>query len=587
MIRNIRLVNWRAYRQLDLSLTRPVTFFVAPNGVGKTSLVEAVRWGLLGTPDVRDRGRAVRGGQESATVRLELSLPGYDEVRVARSLRRNGAATFEALADGAPIDEARYRMILREAWSADPSLLDALMFEPTVTGKSTGFPIRDHLADVFGIQPLLNAANQLKTRRAELAAKIKSLREDLSATDDAIAAAARAVAGLEADAEAAAAERRTATEEVGKLEAAATVAANWERYRREAREYGDRVRNLVAEMTGVLDVGDQDPQIVVAAGEAQAASRLEGSIAAKTAAEVRAAAAASAADLLATAAGRCPTCLRPLTDDERNAAFASHGDTGGHARAEIERHEHETVDARRRLSAISQFARTLNGLRTPVEPDADDPGPDAVTALADAHQRASDLAERHGALNAQLEDARRRLAGLRRAAADQSALVAAAREDLVAEVTEKTLNAVADRYLAERIEPLAHEIGRRWKLVFGSEGLRFGSDGQLSFSHGDVDLVLGDLSGGERATALLVTRLLLAGSVARASTIWFDEPLEHLDPRRRAAVARTIVLAAQAGAVGQILVTTYEEGLVRRLAATAPDTVEVTYARADRNDRES
>jgi hypothetical protein len=173
------------------------------------------------------------------------------------------------------------------------------------------------------------------------------------------------------------------------------------------------------------------------------------------------------------------------------------------------------------------------------------------------------------------------LAGLRRAAADQSALAAAAREDLFAEVTEKTLNAVADRYMAERIEPLAHEIGRRWKLVFGSEGLRFGSDGQLSFSHGDVDLMLGDLSGGERATALLVTRLLLAGSVARASTIWFDEPLEHLDPRRRAAVARTIVLAAQAGAVGQILVTTYEEGLVRRLAASAPDTVELTYARAD------
>jgi DNA repair exonuclease SbcCD ATPase subunit len=580
MIRNIHLINWRAYRELDLSLTRPVTFFVAPNGVGKTSLVEAVRWGLLGTPDVRDRGRAVRGGQESATVRLELSLPGYDEMRVTRSLKRNGAATFEALADGAAIDETRYRMILREAWSADPVLLDALIFEPTVTGKSTGFPIRDHLADVFGIQPLLTGADQLKARRAELATQIKSLREDASATDDAIAAAARAVVRLEADVEAAAAERRTAADEVGKLEAAAALAANWVRYRQEARDYSDRVRGLVIEMAGVLDVGDQDPRIAVAAGEQEAASALEGSVAAKTAAEVRAAAAASAADLLAAAAGHCPTCLRPLTDDERHAALASHGDTGGHAHAEVERHEHETVDARRRLSAISQFGRALDGLRAPVEPDSADPGPDAATALAAARQHAADLAERHGAFNAQLEEARRRLTGLRRTAADQSTLIAAAREDLVADVTEKALNAVADRYLAERIEPLTHEIGRRWKLLFGSEGLRFGSDGQLSFSYGDVDLMLGDLSGGERATAMLVTRLLLAGSVARASTIWFDEPLEHLDPRRRAAVARTIVLAAQAGAVGQILVTTYEEGLARRLAATAPDTVELTYARA-------
>ena len=86
---------------------------------------------------------------------------------------------------------------------------------------------------------------------------------------------------------------------------------------------------------------------------------------------------------------------------------------------------------------------------------------------------------------------------------------------------------------------------------------------------------------GERSTALLVTRLLLAGSATRAPTVWFDEPLEHLDPRRRAATAQTIVRAAQAGAVGQLLVTTYEEGLARRLAATAPDTVELTYARTN------
>ena len=90
-----------------------------------------------------------------------------------------------------------------------------------------------------------------------------------------------------------------------------------------------------------------------------------------------------------------------------------------------------------------------------------------------------------------------------------------------------------------------------------------------------------DLSGGERATALIVTRLLLANSLARASSVWFDEPLEHLDPRRRAAIAQTMVSAVQAGTVGQILVTTYEENLARRLAAAAPDTVALTYATTD------
>lgn len=581
MIRNIRLVNWRAYQELDLALTRPVTFFVAPNGVGKTSLVEAVRWGLFGTPEDRDRGRAVRGGHESATVELDLSLPGSVDVRVTRTLKRNGAATFEACVDGNTVDEGRYRTILRDAWGADPRLLDSLVFESVAAGRATGFPIRDHLADVFGIEPLLNAASQLKARRSDLAKKIKSLRDDLSGSDEAIAAAVRRVDGLDTELQLVTAERRAADDAVNELEPAAALAASWDRYREDAMAYSSRIQSLVAEMAGMLEVGDKDPRIALTRGEREASTALEEGIRAKAAAEVQAASSASATDLLHSAGDRCPTCLRPLADDERDAALASHGDVGSHAHTEIEQHDRQTAAARERLSAISRFGQALNEYRAPSEPERPDPGPEASIALAEVRQQASELAERRGALNSQREAARLKLEELRRTAEDQSALEAAAREDLVVEVTQRTLNEVADRYLAERIEPLVHEIGRRWKLVFGSEGLKFGSDGQLSFSHGDFDLALGDLSGGERATALLVTRLLLAGSVTRASTIWFDEPLEHLDPRRRAAVARTMVLAAQAGAVGQILVTTYEEGLARRLAATAPDIVELTYARTD------
>jgi DNA repair exonuclease SbcCD ATPase subunit len=581
VIRNIHLANWRAYEALTLSLTHPVTFLVAPNGIGKTSLVEAVRWGLLGAPEDRARARAVRSGQEVATVQLDLSLPGHADVQVTRSLKRNGATRFDARLEGVAIDEASYRGILNDAWAADPDLLDALIFGPVTAGKSTGFPIRDHLAAVFGIEPLLNAAGRLKARRDELATKIKSLREDLSGTDDAIAAAARAVVVLKADLEAAAVERQAAADATTELEAAAAAAASWERYREDAQTYSDRIRTLVAEMADVLDVGDKDSRTAIEVGEREAAAALEGSITAKTAAEVRAAAAASAADLLAAPAGRCPTCLRPLSEHERIVALASHGETTGDARTEIKRRDRETTQARERLAAISQLSRALNELRAPIEPDQPDPGRQAKAALDDARKRASDLAERHGALTAQLQAAQRQLAELRRAAEDQSALAAAAREDLFLEVTYKILNAVADRYLSERIEPLAYDIGCRWKLLFGNEGLRFGADGQLSFAHGGIDLALADLSGGERSTALLVTRLLLAGSATRASMVWFDEPLEHLDPRRRAAVAQTIVRAAQAGAVGQLLVTTYEEGLARRLAATAPDIVELIYARTD------
>src|SRR5271156_4332871 len=67
-----------------------------------------------------------------------------------------------------------------------------------------------------------------------------------------------------------------------------------------------------------------------------------------------------------------------------------------------------------------------------------------------------------------------------------------------------------------------------------ADGLHLRPDGQLQVGHAEIDLELPNLSGGELATALLVTRLVLAASATRASCLWLDEPLEHLDPVRRA-----------------------------------------------------
>ena len=91
-------------------------------------------------------------------------------------------------------------------------------------------------------------------------------------------------------------------------------------------------------------------------------------------------------------------------------------------------------------------------------------------------------------------------------------------------------------------------------------------------------LSITDLSGGERATAILIARLLVTASTTRVPTVWFDEPLEHLDPRRRSAVARTIVRAGQTDTVAQLIVSTYEDRIARQLAAADPDNVRVVHA---------
>jgi DNA repair exonuclease SbcCD ATPase subunit len=580
VITRIRLACWRAYETLDLTLSRPVTFFVAPNGVGKTSLVEAVRWGLFGVPAARRLGQAVRVGHDSATVQLDLLLDSRT-VQVTRSLKRSGGTLFEATADGDPIDEHAYNSLLRSSWAADPALLDALIFGTETKGEATAFPIKDHLADVFGITPMLQAAKAIKTRRAELTVKIRALRDDLSGTDEAMAAASAVVFRLEQELVGAAQERTAADDAATQKEQTAALAREWADYRRAARVYDEQVGELVVRMAAAVHVADGGLAAALTNGEREASNELESSLAAKAAAEIRVARAASGAELLADSSDHCPTCLRPLTPAEREHALQAHGGTGLAAHTLIEQHDHESARARARLSSIVRFRDALNALRAPLEPDGQDPGDEAITGLAEARRFASDLAERHGQAAARRDAARAELLRLREAARDQSKLIAVARQESLMEVAERTIRQLADRYLTDYIEPIAHEVGRRWKIVFGADGLHFDADGNLTVSHGETSLAMGDLSGGERSTALIVTRLLLANSVARASSVWFDEPLEHLDPRRRAAIAQTLVSAVQAGTVGQILVTTYEEHLARLLAAAAPDTVAVIYATTD------
>jgi DNA repair exonuclease SbcCD ATPase subunit len=605
VIRRILLRNWRAYDQLDLELTRPVTFLVAANGVGKSSLVEAVRWAILGTPSDRDRGRAVRSGEDTATVTVHLDLTTSEEsgrhartaasssqahspssatIEVTRTLRRNGTSTFAASMAGEQLPEEKYLAILTHAWTADAGLLDSIVFGPTLTPKTSAFPIRDHLAAVFGIEPLLRAGAAVKSRRDEIAAQIRVLRDDLSGTDDAIAAAHASIEEIEESVSGVALERDDRNESAVELERAAGWSRSWQRYRDQVESYRSRTQALIAAMSSELDApargwGD-DPRAALATSREHATSMIEAARAADAEAELAAARSASAAQLLSAADDVCPTCLRPLTADERSSALAAHHRHRDSAQHEAASLDEQTAAARATLATIARFSDALSELRAPTEPDHDDPGPDAEGAALEARAATQELDQSLGALRERLAAARRQLRDLEAAAQDRVQLNRLAARDIALEIAQRSLTAVADQLLVERVEPLATEIAHRWKLLFGSEGLQLSPDGQLRLVRGSVELKLTDLSGGERATALLISRIILAAAATRASTLWLDEPLEHLDPTRRAGVAQTLVRAAETGTVDQIVVTTYEEGLARRLQATAPEMVQLTYARS-------
>ena len=72
MITAVHLENWRAYKSFKIELKRGTTFLVAPNGVGKTSFIEAVQWAL--DSDAKPTSKVMR--RRARTTSVDVTLLG-------------------------------------------------------------------------------------------------------------------------------------------------------------------------------------------------------------------------------------------------------------------------------------------------------------------------------------------------------------------------------------------------------------------------------------------------------------------------------------------------------------------------------
>ncbi len=578
MIRHIRITDWRAYEYLDLQLDAPVVFVVAPNGVGKSSLIEAVRWGVFGK-FARKSGRHVRLGAKEATVRLAIELEPGNVVDVSRSLTASGKSSFSASIGESSLTEAEFVERLESTWGADEELLFALLFGDSGSNASSSFPVRDHLADVFGVTPLREAVAVIDSRARTLKREIENLRTE-EVDEEAIREAEIGVEQLTADVNEQAAELEGARETVKGTEADKQGALSWERFRTQFSEYEGQLSEFVQRLSDVSgEKHEDDPHGAVGKLEDEATAALDQTRQALSDEQRRGDSATLALQLLTDDVDVCPTCLRPLTEAERTFARNEHEATHGDAERELAASKDAIRDAEKRLATIRAMGRELREIGTPAPPSVPDPGADALERARQAQEQLEAANEIYGAAQARLNDAKQRLELLLRAASESQALVAAYREEITLQMARDVFSEVIDHYMRERIEPLTSEVSRRSKLLFGSEGLQLEPDGTLSFHTDAGELELPDLSGGERVMALFIARLLLVSAASRATTLWLDEPLEHLDPRRRAIVAATVVKAAEQGALKQVVVTTYEERLVRQLAATSPEQVQIAHVR--------
>ena len=575
MIHRLRLRNWRCYEDLDLRLHPGTTFVVAPNGVGKTSFVYGLAWGVFGQHSSVDPKHCIRVGATSAEVQVDVDLPGGRRLSISRTAKRRGALTATYEINGARLTERSALAEMEQALGIELPVagrLSMMLGGGHIATRDT-LNLESHLHDAFGVVHLLSAAKTAQSiakeaekaraslrsttkqrikNRAELESEIAGLKAEITHLN-------HRVTELERVRDAAAAQRSL-------VERHLALVDQFERYEQQRSP-------LIAKIEGLLGRPVSDSNELVGSelrteletSEREIIEITEGAVTARavvTAAE-------QAARLLDGDHVICPTCMRPLPHHERTSVISAHRTQQEDAEAEVVRFGEARRAAQASTQAVSRLLAQLEALQAPIIHVEDANVPTRAAADALYQEASADLDEhnqRLGGLQSRLESLRSQVASDDQVQLEKRNLRLAYRREAAALAGAKVLRAAADQVIESRIEPMANEVRGRWKHLFTNNGLIFRPDGSITRSRDGEELGWDTLSGGERTWARIVTHLIVMGTTTSLPFAWFDEPLEHLDPQLRHAVAATLATATLGGSPRQLLVTTYEHAIAQQLA---------------------
>lgn len=591
MIRRLALKNWRNYEDIDLEFNPGTTFIVAPNGVGKTSLMEAASWAIFGTSG-QHPSDVVRKGASSALATAEIQFPDQRILSITRTLPKKPSAAIPRLSahlDGKQISPAAATEEMRAAYATDPAFLLRLAMPSghiDARGPSE-FGLEDHLCRFFGIEALRQAVEDLDQRIKAQQKRIKAAKQGSVASPAAVSALRDRIGANEsAAAEAAATHARVsaALDSARQAERNRNLLIEWQE---RMTSYTHALSELAAAAAAAADLS-LDPQNSDAVQSAldtalnSAQQQLEAIRVQRAQLTGRSAAIEQHSKDLDSAHGDCPVCRRPLDTETVSIASSAHRTELARIHAEAERLsqvESELAGKQQRLLSLLQTFRSLprpgpsptNAISTDMAPgkSAKELDADLKDALDALVQRRTELATSQAELDAML--------------ANQAAHTELQRlyaQEAVLRALREAISTTKNKLLRETIQPLAHEIDARWGQLFPGRGrLSTQSTGEVSREVAGETLPDTAFSTGERTGLVILLRLLVLETVTKANFCWLDEPLEHLDPDSRRKVAGILARASSAGPLKQIVVTTYEEPLARRVHERDPRNVTLVYVR--------
>lgn len=579
MISTLALTGWRAYDEVEIDFEPGVTFVVARNGIGKTSLLQGAAFALFGERSGYATSSAIRAGHEAATATVRVFVSDEETLTITRTLTAKKVTT-SAEVDGRTLDERSLDEMLRSTFGADVGTLARLFFLPAgslVDYAEEKVYLHQHLCRLFGVDHLESVRDDVKKLRTEARSELRKVKETNRTAEAEVVGWREELERIGIEHESISSRVDGVRSDLRDAQAVVDLAGQYEQFEAQRAARQEAMEDLGSQVTRIMGVPidahvDLTGHVAELEEEAtahgsdleRARGRLEGRIEMLEVSRHQ----------LDDAEADCPVCLRPLDGETRDRAAARHEEELGRSRREVAKLTLELEDNAHRKGELVGVRRALSDLPgLPESPLAVTPEQliaaqerveAASTRVRELDEQAATLRARAKALQIQLDD------DVVQAEQHRVAVGAYRREALV-EATSVAVDAMIERLVSDRIEPLAEQVAARWKTVFkGSRPvLRLEASGELKLMRGDTAIEFADMSAGERAVALLVTRMLVLSVTTRSGFMWLDEPLEQLDPSNRRLIAQ-LLTASPGGPVHQLIVTTFEEQIARRLEQQVP-----------------
>lgn len=585
MITLIRVSNWRAYRDIELQLESGTTFLIGMNGVGKTSLIQAVRWAFDRT--AKPDSEYIRKGERDASVEVTVVIDG-SELRIRRGLTlgsgkkplKTPKVELSTWIDGDAVDPDVLFDRLAQDWGADIGFVTRTAFlDMEFTGPANDSELRAHLCRAYDLDTI-----EEHVRAFDLA--VKQAKSDAEAEHSASGEAQKQLETTRADLE----------RERAVLHATEARAADLEQRHQAAQEARSRARNaqdavhsrrawdeewqtLATAATPVIGEHPAGTDLRPVLRSALAAASQQRDEAREMNARLRdrITALEDALSTLDEADQDCPVCRRPL--DEQSRAHAHQVQAADRERI---RGDLAAVDIEGPTDVVSQL-QTLVGKAERLG----DPPPSPPTDLPDL-QEAEDAVQRvreeqetllgeRGAIGSRIQAAEQVIRETSEQAEAAAKATAAFRRLGALTASRDALKSTVTKVLDAQLAPIGQEVSARWDGVFPDRtGLLVDADGNISRTVAGEKLDYASFSAGEKTVARLLMKLATLITTTSVPFCWIDEPLEHLDEKSRLVVARTLALFGKAKVLDQIFVTTYEQSLAEMVEQSA-DAPHVEY----------